>query len=135
MVVALLLLLVACGQSQFTSVDQCSDLAAGARQDDCWSQTLPALYGTDRDRAERLTRESVSDPRVRDYIYLTVTRDVDPGSMKYCELIEEAALKERCKVLVSRPHLHRELTGQKPQPFAPGQGAPQGPGRTPPGSQ
>lgn len=124
--VALLLLLLGCGPSRYTSADQCADLSSGARQDDCWSQTLPALFGTDRARAERLTRESVSDPRVRDYIYLTVTRDVDPGSMKYCELIQEAALKERCRVLVSRPHLHRELSGQTPRPFAPGQGAPQG---------
>ena len=111
MILALLLLL-GCGSDHFVKVDECESLASGARQDTCWSETLPNLFRTDRARAERLTKERVSDPRVRDFIWLSVTRDVDPGSTRYCELIEETAMKERCRVLVSRPHLHRELTGK-----------------------
>ncbi len=115
-----LFLALGCSEERFSSVDQCEGITTSGRQDTCWAETLPELYRTERDRAEKLTRENVSDPRVRDYIYLTVTRDVDPGSMRYCEMIEETALKERCRVLVSRPHLHRELSGKPAQPYAPG---------------
>ncbi len=117
-----LLLLVGCGPEHFTSVDQCESVSSGARQDTCWAETLPELFRTERARAERMTKDRVGDSRVRDFIWLTVTRDVDPGSMRYCEFIEEAAMKDRCRVLVSRPHLHRELTGKPAQPFAPGDG-------------
>lgn len=129
--IAILLLALGCTPEEFTSVDQCEAMSGGASQDACWAETLPALYRTERARAETLTRERVSDPRVRDYIYLTVTRDVDPGSIRYCEMIEETALKERCRVLVSRPHLHRELSGKPAQPYAPGDKGP--PGQAPKG--
>lgn len=115
-----LLLALGCSPERYTSVDQCEALSSGARQDTCWAEVLPELYRTERDRAERLTRERVSDARVRDYIYLTVTRDVDPSSMRYCDAIEDRALKDRCRVLVSRPHLHRELGGRPAQPLNPG---------------
>lgn len=125
----LLLLALGCSKPHYSTADDCEKISSGADQDTCWAETLPELYRTNRDRAEKLTRESVSDARVRDYIYLTVTRDIDPGSMRYCEMIQEAALKERCKVLVSRPHLHRELSGKPAQPFAPGdKGRPGQPG-------
>lgn len=130
-VILALLLLIGCGPERYTSVDQCESLSGGARQDTCWADTLPALFKTDRAKAERLTKERVQDARVRDFIWLSVTRDVDPGSMRYCEFIEEAAMKERCRVLVSRPHLHRELTGKGGEGpgagGAPAGGAPQTP--------
>lgn len=112
----LLFLLIACGGARWTSVEDCEGLNSGPRQDECWAATLTELYRTDPARAEQITREKISDPQIRDYVYLTVTREVNPGSFKYCEAISEQALAERCRVLVSRPHLHRELTGGKPQP-------------------
>lgn len=126
----LLALALACTPETYTSVEQCEEMKGGADRDTCYAETLPELYRTNREKAERLTREEVSDPRVRDYVYLTVTRDVDAGSMRYCDMIEETALKERCRVLVSRPHLHRELSGKPAQPFAPGDKGRPGP---PPG--
>lgn len=109
----------ACESKSWSNPDACAALSSGPKQDECWAATLPALFRTDRTLAEQLTRERVSDARVRDYIWLTVTRDVDPGSYRYCELIQDKALADRCKVLVSRPHLHRELTGKQQGSNAP----------------
>lgn len=105
--------LVGCGEHTWSGPDECAALASGARQDECWAATLPALFRTDKVRAEQLTREKVSDPRVRDYIWLTVTRDIDSGSYRYCDEIQDQALAQRCRVLVSRPHLHRKV-GEPP---------------------
>ena len=116
----LLFVLLGCGPTHYSTVAQCEALKSGAAQDSCWAEVLPPLFRTDRTAADGLTQTRVSDVRVRDYIYLTVTRDVDPGTMRYCEQIHEAAIKERCRVLVSRPHLHRELSGKPAQPFQPG---------------
>ena len=120
---SLLLLLMACSPTHYTTVAQCEGIASGAGQDTCWADVLPTLFRTDSAKADGLTQTRVSDVRVRDYIYLTVTRDVDPGTMKYCDKIQEPAMKDRCRVLVSRPHLHRELSGGgsglPAQPFQP----------------
>jgi hypothetical protein len=69
----------------------------------------PQLFREDPKEAPSIIEEQVGDSLVRDFIWLTVTREVDPGSYKYCERIQESALGERCRVLVSRPHLHRAL--------------------------
>ena len=106
-----------CGGHRWSSVDDCAAISDAAQKDECFADTLPGLFRTDRPRAEKLTNDEVSDVRVRDFIWLTVTREVDPGSYRYCERIQDAALAARCKVLVSRPHLHRELNsgaGQAP---------------------
>ena len=126
---ALLSLLVpACQRGPYTTVAECEALDSGPRQDACWMDVLPPMFRDRASEAENLARTRISDPAVRDYLWLTVTRDIDPGSMKYCNRIEDAAMKDRCRVLVSRPHLHRELSGQMP---APG-GAGGGPGGQPP---
>jgi hypothetical protein len=117
---ALLLLATACGPTRYVSADECEAMKAGNEQDACWADTLPDLFRKERGRAEALTRTQITDPRIRDFVWLTVTREVDPGTMRYCDEIEEPALRERCRVLVSRPHLHRELTGKPPTPFDPG---------------
>ena len=131
-----LFFLLACGGSAWDDVADCEALSAGERQDECWAATLPALFRTERERAESLATERITDPRVRDFVWLTVTRDIDPGSYRYCDKIEEEALATRCRVLVSRPHLHRELTGDAPRPGA-GGGPPSAdgppPGRAPTG--
>lgn len=131
--ILVLTLLMGCGPERYGSVDQCESMSAGASQDTCWADTLPNLFRTDRAKAERLTKDKVQDSRVRDFIWLTVTRDVDPGSMRYCEFIEEPAMKERCRVLVSRPHLHRELTGKGGQ--GPGAGGTPAGGKPPEGGK
>ena len=123
-----LLVLLGCG-AQPTTVDGCIALAEGPDRDECLLTLLPALFKTDPARGIEVTEQYVSDPTTRDFVWLTITRDVDPNSRKYCDRIVDTLLKERCEVLVSRPHLHRELMGGQP---GPGMGLPGGRG---PGGQ
>ena len=53
--------------------------------------------------------EQVSDPLLKDYGWYSLTRDVDPTSNRWCEKIESQKLGERCRVFVSRPHMHQHL--------------------------
>ncbi len=89
--------------------EDCEGLSAGAAADECWAQYAPEVFRTDPGRGEKIVMEKVQDAQIRDFIWLTVTREVDPSSYRYCEKIKESAIEQRCRVLVSRPHLHREL--------------------------
>ena len=124
----LALLLWACSGSAPTSLADCETMKPGPQADECWAKFLPELFRTDPQRASEQVEKQVQDQRVRDFIWLTVTREVDPGSYKYCEKIEESPLAERCRVLVSRPHLHRELSKERGGGGQP----PNGPGGSPP---
>lgn len=123
----LLVLLSACATPAPTTPEGCAALADAAARDECVLALLPAVFRSDPARGVELTTNAISDPVTRDFAWLTVTRDVDPHSGKYCARIADPLLKERCNVLVARPHLHREpgAPGQPGAPGAPGQpGAP-----------
>ena len=117
--------------------DDCQAMDAGAARDECWAAHAPELFRQSADRTQAIAtiETQVGDSQVRDFIWLSITREVDPSSFTYCKKIEEQALAERCRVLVSRPHLHRELVGggggDKAGPGGPPPGA--GPGGPPPG--
>ena len=135
----LLNLLLACNFGSWSSPEDCEALSSGEKRDDCWSVHAVELFRTDPDHGIQVVEEQVSDQQIRDFIWLQVTREVDPGSFRYCERIQESVLKERCKTLVSRPHLHRELLQGEPPPGGAqgGQqgGRPQVGGGQPPGQQ
>ena len=99
------LLLLACGG--WTTIDDCAALA-GERFDRCVDETVLDLYRVDPGAAD-LWVQKVEDPLTRDYIYYKVTREVHPGDFLYCDRIEMEKLKARCRVIVSRPHLHKGL--------------------------
>ena len=123
----LLSFLFACNTNSWSSAEDCESLSAGEQQDDCWSVHAVELFKTDPDRGTAVVEEQVSDQQIRDFIWLQVTREVDPGSYRYCERIQESVLQERCKTLVSRPHLHRELLqGETPPGGGPKGGPPGG---------
>ncbi len=126
-----LALLVACtGARDWSGPDDCKALGAGADRDECWARHAPALFKEDADKGVQTVEAQVGDPAVKDFIWLTVTREVDPSSYKYCDRIVEPTLAERCRVLVSRPHLHRELLRDR-EATGGGGGTPGGP--PPPG--
>jgi hypothetical protein len=106
-------------------------MAVGPAADACYVETAAAAFRADPVAADAAVQARVQDPQLRDFIYLTVTREVDPTTPRWCDKMQDRTLKERCMVLVSRPHLHRELLG------GPGGGPPPGgappPGATPPG--
>lgn len=107
----LLIALLACAEPPPASWTDCA-ARSGTARDDCHTQTLPRAFCEDPEAAARLVESEVSDPVVRDFIYLEVTNKVAPQSPVWCERIGDAALKERCLTVVRRPHLHRELAGQ-----------------------
>lgn len=114
--------------------EDCEGLAAGKDRDECYAQVAPEVFRRDPKLGDEIAQR-IEDPMIRDFVYLTVTREIDPGSPRWCEKIEEDALESRCRVLVSRPHLHRELlrqSGEEP-PGGPGGGPPPPGGGPPPG--
>jgi hypothetical protein len=128
---SILLLLVAC-QGEPQSVAECPDLS-GSQRDECYAKYAADLFRQDPAGAEEVVNTQVSDSQVRDYIWLTVTREVDPSSYRYCDRIVEPTLGERCRVLVSRPHLHRELQREGGAPGGSGGGGRGGPQGARPG--
>lgn len=104
----LLLLLGACATPTPSTPEGCATLGDPAARDECVLALLPAVFRADPARGVQLTTTGISDPTTRDFAWLTITRDVDPHSGKYCARIADPLLKERCNVLVARPHLHRE---------------------------
>lgn len=110
MVPALAAIILACtGTQEWSGPDDCKALSAGTARDECWVRHAAELFREDAIAGVAAIDEQVQDQTVKDFIWLTVTREVDPSSYKYCDRIVEPAMAERCRVLVSRPHLHREL--------------------------
>jgi hypothetical protein len=137
MLSALIWLTLACPSpsASYDSPEACAALSAGDQRDECWSLQAVALFQANRnqpDVAEQIIAEQVSSPDIQDFIWLEVTKGFAPQSYRYCERIQNGALKDRCKTIVSRPHLHRELL-QAPEGGAnqPGSGGPP-PGGAPP---
>jgi hypothetical protein len=125
----LVALIIACGGPQdWSGPADCEALSAGANKDECWAQHATTVFKEDVDRGIKIVEEQVGDRNVQDFIWLTITREVDPSSYKYCDRIQETALAERCRVLVSRPHLHRELLRDR-------EGGAEGPPARGPGGQ
>jgi hypothetical protein len=113
--------------------DDCAALSPGPSADECWAAHAPEVFRTDPAKGEAIVSQQVQDAQIRDFIYLTVTREVDPSSYRYCDKIQESAIEQRCRVLVSRPHLHRELMkGSEGAEGAAGGGPPPGAGGGPP---
>lgn len=118
----LLSLVVACStQSQPSSLDACHGMDASPQRDECYADFLPELFLTDPPRAAELVQHGIEDSLVRDFVYLQVTRDLDPAGGRWCERISSTTVAERCRVLARRPHLQRARLGRDADtPPAPG---------------
>ncbi len=123
-------LVLACTKSVPTTPEACQAISDTVARDECYAVVLPTLFRADPARGINLTESEVTDQTVKDFIWLTVTREVDPNTNKYCDRIKDQVLAERCRVLVSRPHLHRGLVEGGRAPKTPMGGAP--PGMAPP---
>lgn len=128
-----LLFLFACQPSDPQTAADCDGVMGESAKNECYAKVAPAEFKANPDAGIRLVEEKITDQTVRDFVYLQVTREVDMSTPKYCERIQDDVLEERCRVLVSRPHLGRASTpGQGLGPPA-GGGAPPS-GSAPPGS-
>ena len=125
----LLALVLACqpNPDSWHTAEDCQGISDASVQDECWLKVSVELGKSDKAAGEALV-DNIQDPLVKDYAWHSFTRDVDPTSYAYCERIENEKLADRCRVLVSRPHLHPHLIGEEaandPQPP---QGGPRGP--------
>ena len=112
-----LTLALACDQTpdpeDWSAPEDCAALTDVAWRDECFATIAPAIFREDPAAGEAMM-EQISDATVRDYVYLALTREVDPSTRKWCVKIVSAPLKGRCEALVRRPHLHRELVGEPP---------------------
>jgi hypothetical protein len=86
-------------------------MAASVARDECYAAQLPELFLTEPRAASNMVQERIDDPLVRDFVYLTVSRDLDPAGGRWCERISSEVVAERCRVLVRRPHLQRARLG------------------------
>jgi hypothetical protein len=100
---------LACGIGATPTPERCAAMGAGERRDACYAAVAVEMFQSDPASAAERIAADVGQARVRDFIYLTVTREVDPSSKKYCDRIETPAIAERCNIMVHRPHLHRAL--------------------------
>ena len=126
------LLLLACGASldpeDWHDVADCEAIDDTRWADECYAHlAVEVMRGSDEAGVALIA--AITDPLVKDYVLLKVTREVHPGTPEYCRQIEKKELRTRCDLIVRRPHLHRELLGlpddgrAQPGPPAPGQGA------------
>lgn len=121
-----LLVILACqpDPASWSTVDDCESLS-GATQDECFLQVGVETAKTDQDAGVAII-ERISDPLVKDYGWHSLTRDVDPTSYKWCEKIQNEKLADRCRVIVSRPHMHEHLVEDRKGKPPPVQGGPKG---------
>ncbi len=122
--------LIACSPVEPTSPSDCEAVLSSSEKDECYAKVAPEVFRTDPVAGQALVEQKIADVTVRDFVYLKVTREVDPSTTRYCERIQDRVLADRCRVLVSRPHLHRGLA-TPPGGAAPGSPLPGGP---PPGA-
>ena len=112
----LLWILLACQSQTWSSAEDCEKLPMGPNKDQCWSVHLMEIFKDDLETGDRIAQAQIQDSRIRDFIYLSVTRELEPSTTKWCDKMTEVAMKERCQVLVSRPHLHRDVLQKKKMP-------------------
>ena len=114
--VFLSLIFLACSgnsEQNWSSVEDCDVLQRSSQRDECYGYIAPQVFRAGKEEGEALVGK-VEDPLTKDYIYLTVTREIDPSSAEYCKKIQMPKLAERCELLVARPHLHRGLKKDEP---------------------
>ena len=96
----------------WSTQEDCVALPAGDVKDDCYGHFIVDIFKSDAKRGMDIMQQEISNDSVRDYLWLEITRKVDPTTTKFCQLIQSQTLMKRCQTLVSRPHLHRETLRQ-----------------------
>ena len=95
-------------KASWSTQEDCAALPAGDVKDDCFGHFIVDIFKSDPKRGMQIMQQEISNDRVRDYLWLEITRKVDPTTTKFCQLIQSQTLMKRCQTLVSRPHLHRD---------------------------
>ena len=110
-------LLVGCAvdkqSEQWSSAEDCLSLPVGANKDNCLSTHIVDVFKADPVKGVAVVKNEISEQPIRDFIWLKITREYNPATREYCDLIEDKILQERCHSLSSRPHLHRDILREK----------------------
>ena len=99
----------------WSTQEDCASLPMGNVKDDCYGHFIVDIFKSDAKRGMEIMQQEISNDNVRDYLWLEITRKVDPTTTKFCQMIQSQTLLKRCQTLVSRPHLHRETLRQNDQ--------------------
>ena len=110
------------------SMETCLAMDAGDERDKCMEDTIVATFQANEEEGQRIIREEVDNPQLQDFLWYIVTKQYNPKSDQYCREIQTKALSERCRSIVQRPHLHREMGDQSGKAGAGGGPAPGGGG-------
>jgi len=103
-----LLFLLSCQKASWSSVQDCKTLKMGTDKDNCWSIHLLEVFSKNPQEGMTILQQEISNQRIKDFLLLEITREIDPTSLQFCQQIKDKALGDRCRLLVSRPHLHRD---------------------------
>ena len=117
--IAVMVLTLGCQSTpdkSWSTQKDCASLPAGDVKDDCYGHFIVEIFKADSNRGMDIMQQEISSDSVRDYLWLELTRKVDPTTTKFCQLIQSQTLMKRCQTLVSRPHLHRETLRQNDKP-------------------
>ena len=115
LLIVIVSLTVACQSTPdkgWSTKEDCAALPAGNIKDDCFGHFIVDIFKSDSKQGMEIMQQEISNDSVRDYLWLELTRKVDPTTTKFCQLIQSQTLMKRCQTLVSRPHLHRETLRQ-----------------------
>ena len=105
----ILVTLIGCQLSSNSPVD-CYGLERGSEKNDCWSKQIMEVFSQDSEKALQIIQEEISDQQVKDFLLLEITKNADAPLIEYCQQIQGKALQDRCRILISRPHLKRNGT-------------------------
>ena len=121
-----------CDTTEPSGIDDCLAMDAGDSRDACLETTIVEVFREDSSRGEQIITEQVDNVQLRDFMWYIVTKEVNPGSNTYCSRIETESLAGRCREIVARPHLHRDLLKESGSTQGAGGGPPPGGGSPPP---
>ena len=82
-------------QSTLTKVgvqEDCASLPIGNVKDDCYGHFIVDIFKSDPKSGMKIMQQEISNDDVRDYLWLEVTRKVDPTTTKFCQLIKSQTL-------------------------------------------
>ena len=110
-------LLVGCAvdkqSEQWSSAEDCLSLPIGSSKDNCLSRYIVDIFKADPGNGIAVVKNQISEQSIRDFIWLKITREYNPATREYCDLIVDHILQKRCHSLSSRPHLHRDILREK----------------------
>ena len=113
--VLFLIFIAGCGGDSISTMDDCVGLAKSPQADACFTEFAVELVKRDGSKGEKVISDGVENPKVLDYIWLTLSKELELSNYRYCDMIVESAMEDRCRTIVGRPHLRQRKNGHPSQ--------------------